>query len=158
MPKAHFLVGLLFLSGCASSVVEQTNAPLMLLKQQSNLCFLNLKDDPELAYIADYVALESLYEDEAHFELLNNSDFPTLTEIAVINKWAAKLERCYKIKRETYVHEEPGVVRCLVKLENEQKSWVQTLASGKITYGQFATSYYFAYSNNRRKGHNGCDG
>ena len=107
--------------------------------------------------ISDYVALESLYEEETRFELLNNSELPTLVESEVIYIWASKLDECYKIKRDSYMHEAPGVVRCLAKLENEQKSLVQKLASGKLTYGQFATMYYFAYSNNRMVGPNGCD-
>jgi len=157
MFKAHFLFGLLLLTACTSPPAEHATATLVMLRQQANLCFLNLKDDPELAAIGYFVALESLYEDDAHYELLNNSDFPTLWEKVIIDKWAIKLEQCYKLKRETYLYESRGVVRCLSNLESDQKSLVRNLVGGKLTYGQFATNYYFAYSNHTRFGHNGCD-
>ncbi len=138
MPKAHFLVGLLFLSGCSSLFVEQPKGAWAELKQQSRQCLMDLKDDRELAIIADKVTLESVYERDTYFELLNIKGHPTSDEKIAIKLWAAKLERCDRIKAESYAYEPEAVARWSAALDNEQLALVLELSKGNLGYGEFA--------------------
>ncbi len=138
MAKAHFLVGLLFLSGCSSLFVEQPKGPWAELKQQSRQCLMDLKNDRELRIIANKVTLESTYERDTYFELLNIKDHPTSGEKIAIKKWASKLERCDEIKAEGYAYEPAGVARWSAALDNEQQALVLELAQGELSYGEFA--------------------
>lgn len=138
MPKLHCLVALLFLSGCASSPVEQASTPWQSLKQQSRQCFLNLKSDRELKSISNKVTLESTYDRDVYFELANIKDIPTRDEKSAIKKWLSRLKPCYKIKAESYAYEPASVAKWSAATDGEQQSLVLELSKGDISYGQFA--------------------
>lgn len=138
MPKAHFLVGLLFLSGCSSLFVEQPKGPWAELKRQSRQCLMDLKNDRELRIIANKVTLESAYDRETYFELLNIKDRPTKDEKIAIKKWASKLELCDEIKAESYAYEPVGVAAWSAALDSEQQALVLELSRGALSYGEFA--------------------
>lgn len=138
MTKVHFLVGLLFLSGCASSPVDQARTPWESLKQQSHECLLGLKNDSELKAIANKVTLENTYDRDTYFDLLSIKDLPSSDEKIAIKKWASKLELCYKIKAESYAYEPAGVAKWSAVTDSEQQSLVLEFSKGNLSYGQFA--------------------
>jgi hypothetical protein len=139
MYKALVLAGLLILSGCSSMIEEQPKTPWALLKQQSRQCMMDMKTDRELKAIANKVTLESYYDRDAYFELLSIKDRPTSKEKNVIKKWASKLERCYRIKAESYNYEPPGVARWSAATDAEQYLLVLELSRGGMSYGEFAS-------------------
>lgn len=138
MSKAHFLASLLFLTGCSSLFVEQPKDPWMKLKQESRLCFMDLKSDRELKAIEDKVTLESVYDRDVYFELLNIEERPTANEKAAIKKWLSKLERCYGINSESYAYEPKNIAIWSAASDSEQLSLVLELSRGNLSYGQFA--------------------
>ena len=138
MPKLHFLAGLLFLSGCASSPVEQALTPWQSLKQQTRECFLDLKNDGELKSISHKVTLESTYDREVYFELASIKDLPTSDEKIALKKWASKLNSCYKIKAESYAYEPANIAQWSAVTDGEQQSLVLEFSRGNLSYGQFA--------------------
>lgn len=138
MPKARFLVCLLFLTGCSSLFVEQPKDPWAELKQQSRQCLLDLKNDRELMGIANKVTLESTYDRDSYFELLNIKGHPTPDEKIAIKKWASKLGHCHEIKAESYAYEPVAVAKWSAALDNEQQALVLELSKGNLSYGEFA--------------------
>ena len=139
MLKAYFLVGLLFLSGCSSLNVEQPKGPWAILKQNSHQCLTDLKTDPELKTIANKVTLDSYYDRDAYFELLTIEEVPSSKEKAAIKKWALKLERCFKIKAESYAYEPVTVAMWSAASDSEQLALVVELSKGELKYGEFAS-------------------
>lgn len=138
MSKAPFLVAAFFLSGCSTWFVEQPKTPWESLKQQSRQCLSNLKSDRELASIARKVTLDTPYERDTYFELLNIKETPSSKEKVVIGKWASKLESCYKINSESYAYEPSAIAVLSAALDSEQLSLVLELAKGGLSYGEFA--------------------
>jgi hypothetical protein len=138
MRHAPFLIALLFLSGCSSLFVEQPKGPWAIIKHESHQCLANLKSDPELKPIAKKVTLDSHYDREEYFDLLTIEELPTSKEKVVIRKWATKLERCYRIKSESYAYEPPGVGMLSAASDSEQLVLIQELAKGSLSYGEFA--------------------
>jgi hypothetical protein len=138
MTRLHFLVGLLFLSGCASSSVEQAKTPWQSLKQQTRQCFLDIKSDSELKGIANKVTLESTYDRDVYFGLAGIKDLPTSEEKIAIRKWVSKLEPCYRIKAESYAYEPASVAKWSAVTDGEQQSLLSEFSRGNLSYGQFA--------------------
>jgi hypothetical protein len=138
MSKAKFLAGLLFLSGCANLFVEQPKTRWESLKQESRQCLMDIKSDRELKPIAHKVMLEGLYDRDVYFELLNIEEIPTSNEKVAIKKWTSRLERCYKIKAESYAYEPPAVAVWSAATDSEQLMLVSELHKGNLSYGQFA--------------------
>jgi hypothetical protein len=136
--KSSFLIALLLLSGCSSLLEEQPKGPWAMLKKDTRQCLMDLKSDSELKSIANKVTLESHYDRDAYFELLNIEDFPTSAEKKVIKKWELKLERCFKIKAESYTYEPVKVAMWSAASDSEQLSLVLELAKGSLKYGEFA--------------------
>lgn len=136
---APFIVGLLFLSGCSSMFEEQPKGPWASIKKEYRQCLLNLKADPELKPIANKVSLESHYDRDEYFELQDITGVPTPKEKIVIKKWASKLERCYKIKAESYAFEPANVATWSAASDKEQLALVSELSKGNMSYGDFAT-------------------
>ena len=138
MTRLHFLAGLLFLSGCASSPVEQARTPWEELKQEARLCLSDVRSDRAFRSIADKVTLDGTYDREVYFELAGIKDRPTAEEKTVIRKWAARLKSCYKIKAESYAYEPAGVAKWAAMTDDEQLSLLSEFARGDLSYGQFA--------------------
>ena len=138
MTRLHFLAGLLFLSGCASSPVEQARTPWEELKQETRLCLSDVRSDGAFRSIADKVTLDGTYDREVYFELAGIKDRPTAEEKIVIRKWAARLKSCYKIKAEGYAYEPAGVAKWAAMTDDEQLSLLSVFARGDLSYGQFA--------------------
>lgn len=138
MPKLRFLIGLLFLSGCVSSQVEQARTPWQYLKQQSRQCFLELKSDSQLESIAHKVTLDSIYDRDVYFELANIKDVPTPDERIAIKRWASRLKFCYKIKADSYAYELPSVAKWSAVKDGEQQALVHEFFKGNFSYGEFA--------------------
>lgn len=138
MLKLHFLIGLLYLTGCVSSQVEQARTPWQFLKQQSRQCFLDLKNDSELKSIMHKVTLDTDYDRDAYFELANIKVFPTPEEQIAIKKWASKLNLCYRIKADSYAYEPAGVAKWSLVKDGEQLTWVREFSRGRVSYGEFA--------------------
>ena len=90
MTRLHFLVGLLFLSGCASSSVEQAKTPWEALKQETRQCLSDVKNDRELKSIANKVTLGSTYDRDVYFELASIKDLPTSEEKIAIRKMGSQ--------------------------------------------------------------------
>lgn len=138
MPTAYLMVALLFLSGCSSLFVEQPKGPWAILKQESHQCLAKLKTDPELKLIANKVTLDSHYDRDEYFELQSIEALPGPREKAVIKKWATKLERCYRIKAESYTYEPAGVAMWSAASDSEQLALILELSKGNLSYGDFA--------------------
>lgn len=138
MLKALVLSILLLLAGCSSLFEEQPQGPWAITKQESRHCFMDLKSDRELKAIRDKVTLDSVYDRDAYFELLNIEDLPTSSEKAAIKKWSSKLERCYKIKSESYAYEPRNVAVWSAAADSEQLALVLELSKGSLSYGEFA--------------------
>jgi hypothetical protein len=98
----------------------------------------DLKTDPQLEIIADKVTLDTVYDRDAYFELLNIEAFPSATEKAAIKKWSSKLERCYKIKAQGYAYEPQNVALWSAALDSEQMVLILELHKGNLSYAQFA--------------------
>lgn len=137
-PFVHFLAVLLCLSGCSSLFVEQPKGPWAILKQESHQCLTKLKTDPDLKPIANKVTLDSHYDRDDYFELQTIETLPTPRERGVIKKWAAKLERCYKIKAESYAYEPAGVAMWSTAADSEQLALILEFSKGNFSYGEFA--------------------
>ncbi|OIQ91840.1 hypothetical protein GALL_262110 [mine drainage metagenome] len=138
MTRLHFLAGLLFLSGCASSPVEQARTPWEELKQQTRLCLSDVRSDREFSSIADKVTLGGTYDPDVYFELAGIKDRPTAEEKIVIRKWVARLKACYKIKAESYAYEPAGVAKWAAMTDDEQLSLLSEFSRGDLSYGRFA--------------------
>lgn len=138
MTRVHFLAVLLSLSGCSSLFVEQPKGPWAILKQESQQCQTKLKTDQELKLIANKVTLDSHYDRDEYFELQSIEALPSPREKVVIKKWASKLERCYKIRAESYAYEPAGVAMWSVASDSEQLALVLELSKGNLSYGDFA--------------------
>jgi hypothetical protein len=138
MSKALLLIGLLFLTGCSNWFVEQPKGPWAIYKQESRQCLADLKDDRELKAIANKVTLESVYDRDEYFDLLSIEDHPTTKEKVAIKKWASKLERCYRIKAQSYAYEPTNVALWSAASDSEQMVLILELHKGNLSYGQFA--------------------
>jgi hypothetical protein len=136
--RVFLLAFLLLLAGCSSFFEEQPKGPWAITKQESRHCFSDLKSDRELKAIEGKVTLDSIYDRDAYFELLNIEDLPSPKEKAVIRKWSSKLERCYKIKSESYVYEPRNVAIWSAAADSEQLLLVSELSKGNLSYGEFA--------------------
>jgi hypothetical protein len=134
----RFLPVLLILSGCSSLFVEQPKGPWAILKQESHQCLANLKSDSELKPIAKKVTLDSHYDRDEYFELQSIEAQPSSKEKGVIRKWATKLERCYKLKSESYAYEPSGVAMLSAASDSEQLALILELSKGSLSYGDFA--------------------
>jgi hypothetical protein len=134
-----FVAGLLFLSGCSSMFEEQPKGPWASIKKEYRQCLSNLKTDQELKLIANKVSLESHYDRDEYFELQDITGVPTPKEKIAIKKWASKLERCYKIKSESYAFEPANVAAWSAASDKEQLGLVLELSKGNLSYGDFAT-------------------
>ena len=143
MYKVGLMAGLVFLSGCASSPKVQTAKPWDSISEQAAQCFYDLEKDAELASIASKVMLvHSLeYAKEPHPEFTKIKDFPNSEERKVIQKWATKLDACYKIRALHYVYESPRVAKLSAESDIEQQSLVTELCKGKLSFGQFASRH-----------------
>jgi hypothetical protein len=133
-----FLPALLFLSGCSSLFVEQPKGPWAILKQESHQCLANLKSDPELKPIVKKVTLDTHYDRDEYFELQSIEAQPSPREKVVIKKWATKLERCYKLRAESYAYEPAGVAMLSAASDSEQLVLILELSKGNLSYGDFA--------------------
>lgn len=140
MSKVGLLLGLVVLSGCASTPEGQTAKQWDLLSEQAAQCFYDLEKDAELASIANKVMLvHSLeYAKETSQEFTKISEFPNPEELKVIQKWAAKLEVCYKIRAAHHVYESPRIVMASIESDAEQQLLVTELYKGKLSFGHFA--------------------
>jgi hypothetical protein len=138
MRKALVLPILLLLAGCSSLFEEQPQGPWAITKQEAHHCFSDLKSDRELRAIRDKVTLDSIYDRDAYFELLNIEDLPTSSEKAVIKKWSSKLERCYRIKSGSHAYEPRNVAIWSAAADSEQLALVLELSKGSLSYGEFA--------------------
>ncbi len=140
MFKVGLLFGFVFLSGCASTLGGQTAKPWDLLSEQAAQCFYGLEKDAELATIANKVMLiHSLeYAKETNQEFTKIRELPNPEELKVIQKWAAKLEVCYKIRAAHHAYESPRVVMASIESDAEQQLLVTELYKGKLSFGQFA--------------------
>lgn len=138
MLKALTPAVLLLLAGCSSIFEEQPKGPWAIAKQESRNCFTDLKSDRELKAIRDKVTLDSVYDRDAYFELLNIEDLPTSNEKAAIRKWSSRLERCYKIKSQSYAYEPRNVAIWSAAEDSEQLMLVSELLKGGLSYGEFA--------------------
>jgi hypothetical protein len=70
--------------------------------------------------------------------LLNIEDIPTPKEKTVVKRWSSKLERCYKLKSESYAYEPRNVAIWSAAADSEQLMLVSELAKGSLSYGEFA--------------------
>ncbi|MBI5889216.1 MAG: hypothetical protein HZB47_00880 [Nitrosomonadales bacterium] len=138
MLRVFLLIALLFLPGCANWFVEQPKGPWAILRHEFHQCLSNLKDDSELRPIAGKVTLDTLYDRDEYFDLLNIEESPSAKEKIAIRKWASKLERCYKIQAESYAYEPPEVAKWSAATDSEQILLVWELYKGNLSYGQFA--------------------
>lgn len=138
MFRVFLLAGFLLLSGCSGLFEKQPKGPWAILKHESRQCLANLKNDPELDAIADKVTLDSVYDRDEYFDLLNIENRPTAIEKIAIKKWASKLERCYKIKARGYAYEPRDVALWSAALDSDQMVLVLELQKGIHTYAQFA--------------------
>jgi hypothetical protein len=138
MNKLHFLAALLFLSGCASSTVEQAKTPWDALKQETRQCLSDVKNDRELRSIANKVTLGGTYDRDVYFELAGIKDLPTAEEKIVIGKWVAKLKPCYKVKAESYAYEPAGIAKWSAVMDGEQQTLLSEFSRGNLSYGRFA--------------------
>ena len=138
MNKLHFLAALLFLSGCASSTVEQAKTPWDALKQETRQCLSDVKNDRELRSIANKVTLGSTYDRDVYFELADIKDLPTAEEKIVIEKWVAKLKPCYKVKAESYAYEPANIAKWSAVMDGEQQALLSEFSRGNLGYGRFA--------------------
>jgi hypothetical protein len=98
----------------------------------------DLKTDPQLNAISDKVTLDTAYDRDMYFDLLNIEDVPTAAEKVVIKKWALKLERCYKIKAQGYAYEPRQVAIWAAALDSDQLVLILELQKGNLSYGKFA--------------------
>jgi hypothetical protein len=138
MSKTIFLVGLLMLSGCSSLFEKQPEGPWAILKHESRRCLSDLNHDAELSAIADKVTLDSVYDRDSYFDLLGIEEIPTAKEKVVIKKWASKLERCYRIKAQSYAYEPHNVALWSAALDSDQLTLVMELYKGNVSYSKFA--------------------
>lgn len=138
MTQLRFLAGLLFLSGCANSSVEQSKTPWEALKQETRQCLSDVKNDRELQSIASKVTLGSTYDRDVYFELAGIKDLPTAEEKIVIGKWVAKLKPCYKVKAESYAYELASIAKWSAVTDREQQSLLSEFSRGNFSYGRFA--------------------
>ncbi|MFZ2160861.1 MAG: hypothetical protein WAW02_01465 [Sideroxyarcus sp.] len=138
MFKVFFLSGLLLLSGCSGLFEKKPQGPWAIIKHESRQCLEKLNNDPELDAIADKVTLDSVYDRDSYFDLQNIEAFPTSAEKIAIKKWAAKLERCYKIKAQGYAYEPRNVALWSAALDSDQMLLILELHKGNLSYSQFA--------------------
>ena len=138
MLKVVLLASLLLVSGCSGFLEKQPTTRWAILKQESRKCLADLKSDPQLAIIADKVTLDSIYDRDVYFELLNIEEFPSTLEKSAIKKWSAKLERCYKIKAQGYAYEPQNVAIWSAALDSDQLVLILELYKGNLSYAQFA--------------------
>jgi hypothetical protein len=138
MYKTIFLIGLLILSGCSGLFEKQPKGPWAILKHESRQCLSDLNQDSELSAIADKVTLDSVYDRDSYFDLLGIEEIPTAKEKVVIKKWAGKLERCYRIKAQSYAYEPRNVAFWSAALDSDQLVLVMELHKGNLSYGKFA--------------------
>jgi hypothetical protein len=138
MAKLHFLAGLLFLSGCANSSVEQSKTPWESLKQETRQCLSDVKNNRELQSIASKVSLGSTYDRDVYFELAGIKDLPTAEEKIAIRKWIAELEPCYKLKAESYTYEPASIAKWFAVTDREQQALLSEFSRGDLSYGQLA--------------------
>ena len=138
MAKLRFLIGLLFLSGCAGPSVEQAKTPWEALKQEARQCFSDVRKDAELKSIANKVTLGSTYDRDVYFELASIKDLPTAEERTAIGKWAARLKPCYKLRIESYAYEPASIAKWSAVMDGEQQALVSEFSRGGLSYGQFA--------------------
>lgn len=138
MSRVFYLAGLLLLSGCSGLFEKPPQSPWAIIKHESRQCLADLKDDPQLNAIAGKVSLDAAYDRDTYFDLLNIEDVPTATEKAAIKKWAAKLERCYKIKAQGYAYEPRNVGIWSAALDSDQLVLILELQKGNLSYGKFA--------------------
>jgi hypothetical protein len=134
-----FLLFPLLLSGCSSLFEEQPKGPWAEIKKEYRQCLSNLKTDSELKIIANKVSLESHYDRDEYFGLQAIEKVPTAKERGAIKNWASKLERCYKIKSESYRYEPANVAMWSAASDSEQLALVSELSKGNLSYGTFAT-------------------
>jgi hypothetical protein len=138
MSGVFFLAGMLLLSGCTGLFEKQPQSPWAIIKHESRQCLSDLKNDPQLSAIAGKVTLDTAYDRDAYFDLLNIEDVPTSTEKIAIKKWALKLENCYKIKAEGYAYESRDVALWSAALDSDQLVLILELQKGNLSYGKFA--------------------
>lgn len=138
MLNALVLAVLFLLAGCSSLFEEQPQGPWAIAKQEARYCFSDLKSDRELKAIREKVTLDSVYDRDVYFELLNIEDLPTSNEKAVIKKWSSRLERCYKIKSGSYAYEPRNVAIWSAAADSEQLVLVSEFSRGGLSYGEFA--------------------
>jgi hypothetical protein len=138
MFKVFFLASLLLLSGCSGLFEKQPQSPWAIIKRESRQCLSDLKTDPQLGAISDKVTLDTAYDRDMYFDLLNIEDVPTASEKVVIRKWALKLERCYKIKAQGYAYEPRNVAIWAAALDSDQLVLILELQKGNLSYGKFA--------------------
>lgn len=138
MSRVFFVAGLLLLSGCSSLFQKQPQSPWALIKHESQQCLSDLKNDSQLSAISDKVSLDTAYDRDSYFDLLNIEDTPTPAEKAAIKTWALKLERCYKIKAQGYAYEPRDVAIWSAALDSDQLVLILELQKGSLSYGKFA--------------------
>ena len=138
LSRVFYLAGLLLLSGCSGLFEKQPQSPWAIIKHESRQCLADLKNDPQLNAIADKVTLDTAYDRDTYFDLLNIEDVPTATEKLAIRKWAVKLERCYKIKAQGYPYEPRNVAIWSAALDSDQLVLILELQKGNLSYGKFA--------------------
>jgi hypothetical protein len=138
MSKVFLLAGLLLVSGCSSLFEKQPTGPWAILKHESRQCLADLKKDPQFEVIADKVTLDSVYDRDVYFELLNIEAFPSATEKMAIKKWSSKLEHCNRIKAQGYAYEPRNVAIWSAASDSDQLVLILELYKGNLNYAQFA--------------------
>lgn len=138
MSRLPFLLGLLFLSGCVTSQVDQARTPWQQLQQRSRQCFLDIKNDTQLESIAHKVTLDSTYDRAVYFKLASINVLPTPDEQVAIRSWDSKLKSCYRLKAKSYTYEPASVAKLSGAKDGEQQALVRAFAKGTFSYGEFA--------------------
>ncbi len=138
MSRLPFLLGLLFLSGCVSTQVDQARTPWQQLQQRSRQCFLDLKNDTQLESIAHKVTLDSTYDRAVYFKLASINVLPSPDEQIAIRSWDSKLKSCYRLKAQRYDYEPAAVARWSRVKDGEQQALVRIFSKGNLSYGEFA--------------------